>query len=43
MSAPLPPEVGLRRVARLWAASVAWKVAAIAIALVLLERCLGGG
>ncbi len=42
MPAPLPPEVGVRRVALLWAASVAWKIAAIAVALVLLERFVGG-
>ena len=42
MPAPLPPEVGVRRVALLWAASVAWKAAAIAIVLLVLARYLGG-
>ncbi len=42
MRAPYPPSLASRRVVALWAASVAWKAAAIAIVLLVLARYLGG-
>jgi hypothetical protein len=42
MRTPSPPSVAPRRVVALWAASLAWKAAAIALVLLLLARYVRG-